>query len=412
MKAIAALLFCCVAQAAPLPVPVPLTLTNPVQDKNFWLLSSIEHNGAVRDAVKRDPALARITAEKLAALGKAANTCELAPECYAAALEWSEGQSSEAGHALSALYQSSPAVRALADGELRSSGMYVRYGKLSGGELLERAWADCAQGVNHMIDVYGLGKAPRYPAIDSITYDVKTDAYRHVIQTLAAVMGEDRASLELFFSSSLRFALEVMWLNNRDEAGRYEPMETGENAAAFAQVKRVEWSRFPYSAIVVPGAGNDRPGVRLSASGKLRDEIAAKRFREGKAPFVIVSSGHVHPSQTEYSEAIEMKRDLMTRFGIPASAIIADPHARHTTTNMRNAARLMYRYGLPFDKKALVSTDASQSAYIENKSFDQRCLDELGYVPYRLLGRTSAFDLEFVPVLESLQADPLDPLDP
>ncbi|MGD1097878.1 MAG: hypothetical protein ABSB35_38555 [Bryobacteraceae bacterium] len=90
----------------------------------------------------------------------------------------------------------------------------------------------------------------------------------------------------------------------------------------------------------------------------------------------------------------------------------SDPHARHTTTNIRNAAREIYRYGVPFDKKALITTDPSQSRYIEDPDFEKRCLKELGYAPLQLLGRTSAFDLEFLPRIESLQADPLDPLDP
>src|SRR5262249_42281975 len=150
-------------------------------------------------------------------------------------------------------------------------------------------------------------------------------------------------------SAPVRFAVELMLLNQRDEAGRYEPMEAGENAGAFSRMRSVEWKRYPYSVIVVPGAGGDRPGIRLSPGGKLRDEIASKRFRDGKAPFVLVSGGHVHPQRTEYAEAIEMKRDLVTRLGVPANAVIVDPHARHTTTNMRNAARLMYRYGMPFE---------------------------------------------------------------
>ncbi len=350
MKALAALLIVCGAVNGQV-LPVPVKLTAPVQDKNFWLLSMLERNPAVRDAVKKDPALSRIAEKRLTALDKAARTCALDLECYAVALEWSEPQASEAGHALGVLYKSSQAVQTLADGELRSGGMYVRYAALPGDALLEKAWSDSVHGINRMIDVYELGKAPRYPAIDSMTYDVKSDAFKREIQTLTAVMEDDLAGMDLFFSPSLRFALEAMWLNHRDEAGRYEPMESGENAAAFAQAKLVDWNKYPHSAIVVPGAGNDRPGVRLSAAGKLRDEIAAKRFRDGNAPFIIVSGGYVHPSQTEYAEAIEMKRDLMTRFGIPASAIIVDPHARHTTTNMRNAARLMYRYGFPFEKR-------------------------------------------------------------
>jgi hypothetical protein len=101
----------------------------------------------------------------------------------------------------------------------------------------------------------------------------------------------------------LRFALEAMNLNHRHDAGRLEPMESGENKAAFERIRITDWQRYPYSAIVVPGAGNDRPGVGLSTFGKLRDDIAATRFRQAKAPFIIVSGGFVHPSQTEYAEA-------------------------------------------------------------------------------------------------------------
>jgi hypothetical protein len=290
--------------------------------------------------------------------------------------------------------------------------MYVRYQNLAGDQLLDRAWADCIHGINRIIDVYGMGKPPRYPAIDSITYDPKSDAWRHIVQNLAAMLEDDRGSMALFSSPSMRFALKLLWLNHRDEAGRFEPMEARENALSFRRIKSIDWGKYPYSVIVVPGAGNDLPGFRLSPEGKLRDEIAAKRFREGKAPFVLVSGGFVHPSQTEFAEAIEMKRDLITRFGIPPGAILIDPHARHTTTNMRNAARLMYRYGMPFDKKALVTTDPGQSQNIESAGFAKRCMDELGYLPQQILGRFSPFDLEFRPTLDSLQADPQDPLDP
>src|SRR5262249_52449982 len=149
-----------------------------------------------------------------------------------------------------------------------------------------------------------------------------------------------------------------------------------------------------------------------SAYGKLRLRIAARRYHEGKAPFLIVSGGYVHPNQTPWSEAVEMKKALIAEFNVPADAILIDPHARHTTTNMRNAARQMYRYGIPFDKKALVSTDEYQSAYIESAVFADRCRKELGYLPYSISSRTSLHDLEFVPSIESLHIDPRDPLDP
>ena len=107
-----------------------------------------------------------------------------------------------------------------------------------------------------------------------------------------------------------------------------------------------------------------------------------------------------------------MKKALIASFGIPAEAIVVDPHARHTTTNLRNAARLLYRYGMAFDRPALITTDPGQSGYIENPGFATRCRTELRYLPFRSLKRTSAFDLEYLPSLDSLTQDATDPLDP
>src|SRR5205807_6586463 len=121
---------------------------------------------------------------------------------------------------------------------------------------------------------------------------------------------------------------------------------------------------------------------------------------------------YVHPNQTPYCEAMEMKKSLIRDFGVPANAIIIEPHARHTTTNLRNAARLIYRDGIPFERKALVTTDSFQSATIESEAFAKRCEQELGYQPGKILKRVSAFDLELAPRMESLQINPMDPLDP
>ena len=89
-----------------------------------------------------------------------------------------------------------------------------------------------------------------------------------------------------------------------------------------------------------------------------------------------------------------------------------DPHARHTTTNMRNAAREIYRYGIPMSKPALVVSDSAQVSYIASQPFADRCLKELGYVPYQIVKRASDTSLVFLPRMDSLQQDPLEPLDP
>jgi hypothetical protein len=396
--------------AQPQPVAAPVEYQSPVQDKNFYLLSLMERTPGIREAILGDKTLQRMGAARVKALAEAGANCKAQIDCYGAALKWNDADIEQARAELVRLYATTQALHAVMD-QIRRSGMYIRYGDLPDAEMLGRVWMDTSRGMNRAIDVYGLGVAPRYPAIDSAT-DLKDESGARTIATLAQVIDDGRDSLQLFFQPALRFALGLMDLNHRDEAGRFEPMEKGENAAAFRKIKSTDWKQYPYSVIVVPGAGNDRPDVRLSPFGKLRDELAAKRYREGKAPVILVSGGFVHPVQTPYSEAIEMKHELMEKYSIPEEAILVDPHARHTTTNLRNAARIMFRYGMPFQAKALITTDPGQSGSIESPAFNERCRKEIGYVPHTLLSRISPFDLEWTPKIDSLQADWQDLLDP
>jgi hypothetical protein len=109
---------------------------------------------------------------------------------------------------------------------------------------------------------------------------------------------------------------------------------------------------------------------------------------------------------------MEMKKALLRDYHVPEDAILVDPHARHTTTNMRNAVREIYRYNMPMNKPALVVSDPLQITYIQSPLLSARCRDELGYVPYQIITRSSDTSLVFLPKVESLQQNPLDPLDP
>jgi hypothetical protein len=142
----------------------------------------------------------------------------------------------------------------------------------------------------------------------------------------------------------------------------------------------------------------------------LRCKAAARQYRAGKAPFIVVSGGNVHPYKTNFNEAVEMKKYLVDKLHIPASAVIIEPHARHTTTNLRNDARLAFRYGMPFNKPGLIVTDKYQNDFITN--MEKRCLNELNYVPYKLGKRLSETELEFYPLINSLQIDADEPMDP
>ena len=200
-------------------------------------------------------------------------------------------------------------------------------------------------------------------------------------------------------------------MNEREQAADFEPMTETENKAAYQRVKTIKWDAFKYSVIVVPGAGPDIPTVALSAEGMLRCRLAAIQYRKGMAPYILVSGGKVHPYKTKYCEATEMKKFLIDKLKIPENAIIIDPHARHTTTNMRNAARLIYRYGIPFNKPGISCTTRGQSNMIGVTLID-RCLKELHEAPYRNGLRLSETEIEFYPLLEALHINPTEPIDP
>jgi hypothetical protein len=397
---------------APQPLRAPLALGS-VEEKSFyglWLLSTTPE---VARLLREDAGLARIAAAAGERLRVAAGTCAAETTCLSRALRFRPEDVSSAIGSLRRLYRKSEAMRRLVDRTMRESGVFERHRDCVGEELLARVFEDEAAGVNRVIGIYAEGHAQRYAPIDKPMFDVASDGYRRLVQTVALVMEEGKDELDLFFELPLRFALRLLEINGRDEAGRLEPLHLGENLAALSRIASTRWDDFPYSVILVPGSGPDRPTLPLSPWGALRIELGARRFRDGKAPLILVSGGYVYPAHAPFCEALEMKRALIADFGVPADAILIEPHARHTTTNLRNAARLLYRYGIPFEKPLLVTTDSYHTDTIASPEFARRCERELGHVPYRLLGRLSPFDVAIVPAIDALHADAAgDPLDP
>src|SRR5262249_4741030 len=157
----------------------------------------------------------------------------------------------------------------------------------------------------------------------------------------------------------LEVVLAALAEQKRDEAARYEPLAQGENRAALERIPNIDWPTYPYSLILVPGQGPTSLDVPLDPGGQYRCDLAVDRYHARLAPLIAVSGGHVHPDRTPYSEAIQMKQYLMTMKGIPEDAILVDPHARHTTTNLRNVSRLLYRYHIPADRPVLVTSDSA-----------------------------------------------------
>lgn len=390
----------------------PLSMHQPLRDKNFYLLSLLDRDPAVRSAISVDRNIAAVAAERRHFVSSAPARCKQNTTCVLRAYIWTNEEIESISLALTQLYGHSGPLRQLVDGQLRSSGAYQVYQAEGGAEVLSGAWRICAAGMNEIISVYGEGQSPRYPKIDSPSFDVNSAEFGEQVGKLlqhAAVIDADQTT---FFEPALDISLELLQLNHRDEAAREEPMETGVNQAAVSEISKVPWQKYQYSVIVIPGEGPSDPNVSLDPAGRKRIELAVEAFRGGKAPIVLPSGGYVHPSQTRYAEALEMKKALVNDFKVPESNVIVDPHARHTTTNVRNAVREIYRYGIPSDKAALIISDSAQIGYIASQGFADRCLKELGYLPFRIISRPTDTSIVFMPDERSLEQDPLDPLDP
>ncbi|HXB07787.1 MAG TPA: YdcF family protein [Puia sp.] len=376
---------------------------NLVADKNFYLLTVIDQTPAISQILIADPGLQALREKRIVLLHA----------LHVADFEFSATDSLEVANILSGLYSRHQTVfDQLIDRHLRPSGYYQRFIALSDKDLLLHAWGQVVTGLNYIIDQFGLGKKLRYPRIDSATFDVNSTYFTYALKDMSAFLGERTDSMPLFFHPSVIVAMQLMDLNLRDEPSLFEPMEKSENKQAVEAIPHTDWSKYRFATIVIPGNGPELTTTPISPINKMHCSIAAERYKQGWAPFIIVSGGYCYPFRGPYCEAIEMKKFLMERFGIPAAAIIIDPHARHTTTNIRNADRLIIRYGIPLDKPSVFITTRSQLSMSASDAFDQRNLHELGYLPYRDKKLLSLHDISFYPVMESLHMDPYDPLDP
>ena len=390
---------------------------NIVSDKNFYLLTVIQHTPEVQKLVQKNEGLQRMLANKMTGFKQAdIDSCH-SPACLLNNFKFSGNDSIQAVGAFMDLYQKFPKVLdRMIDDHLRPSGYYERYVKLSNIDFLIQSWGQSIVGINNIIDQFGLGRKMRYPKIDSASYDVNSDYYKVVLKSMLEYVGEQKTSMDLFYQPSLLVALQLMDVNDRDEPARLEPLELYENRKAIEMIRHTNWNAFRYAAIEVPGSGPDVYTLPISPICKIRCCLAALRYKRGWAPFIIVSGGYVHPFHTPNCEAVEMKKYLMQKLLIPGSSIIIEPQARHTTTNLRNVNRLILRYGIPADKLSVFVSTKSQVDWVmdqlPNQNFDNRCIMEMGFLPYRDKKRISDQDMTFYPTRVSLQMDPYDPLDP
>ena len=265
-------------------------------------------------------------------------------------------------------------------------------------------------GVNMIVRSYALGAVPT-TAIDG-PGTVSPQDRQSRLQAADWLSDTPRAGSAQSLDPSIDYALALLDVSDRTDAIGHEPLLDGANAAAAARARGLDWRRYRYGAMIVTGVGPEVEGEPLSPFGKYHLRLAARRFAQGDVAFILVSGGRAHPRATPFTEADEMRRALIERYGIPPEAIISEPYARHTTTNLRNASRMLARLGMPADAETLIVCNPAQSGYIESAKFAERNMAELGYQPGRVVRRVSPTELVFRPSRLSERVDPRDPLDP
>jgi len=399
------------AQTPPHRSYVPIDGKSFTQTKNVYLLTLIEENPEVFDLLRSDEVLQEISEVKKSKLAETLANCGKDASCYPLTLPFTGQEVEIVANRLQELAEQNPILLDLISDHIAPSGMYQLQEDKSPAIWLANAWRQDAKTLNHIINIYAKGEKPNYPNIDSLGMKIQSSMYLANIQALNELVNVEVQQSTLFFSTSITYAMDAIEMARMDRAGDFEPMHHQVNQSAFLRSKSVDWKAYDYPLILIPGAGTDNYLDRISSGGILRCNLAFNAFQKGLAPFILVSGGNVHPYKVRYNEAIEMKKYLI-KLGMPESAILVDPHARHTTTNMRNTARIMFRYGLPMDRPAITVTTPAQSSYIYSVVMQNRCVKELGYSPYRNGKRLSATTAEFYPLSSSLQIDADQPLDP
>lgn len=378
-----------------------------IESKNYYFTFLLGHFQDVDSLLQTNGALIRLAKRKQEKLSSARTMEE-----QLAAFKFSDEEIKDAGEALESLYKPENPLGRLLMTQILPSGCYKQYVE-KGGALLRKIWEQDAKGMNYAIDVYGGAVRPNYPDIDSIYFDVTSRSYQKEILPgcLQNVLLENK-EMPRFYSVSLSAVRNLLDVNGRLQAADFEPMGTCVNKAAYRKIKNTVWSGYPYSAILVLGAGPDVRGEAISPESKIRAAYSAVCYQRHLVPFIIVSGGKVHPYHTPFCEAEQMKRYLMDVWHIPEEAVIMEPHARHTTTNVRNAGRILWREGFPVNKPALITSSLSHIDYVLSDRFKKRFLKELKTVPFRLGKRIADRLVEFYPNENTLIINPYEPLDP
>ena len=387
-----------------------------VKDRNFYWTTLVENNATIKASIENNEDLSAFLESAKQRLNDINNQSNATAAQYADALKFSDNERIAISTAVKEVVQDNASdFISFSNAHIGPSGAFIQFAEVTNVDRLQQLIVEeMLLGINQIINTYAAGEDPLYPIIDSVSFDVNSAQYKLLLKNLVSDLNNNSSQYKLFYEPFLNFALGVMAINDRDEAGRYFPMQKSVNQPTYNNLQNISWNDFDYSVIVVlgdsPNSSGDLPNISLG--GMARADHGVTLYNQGKAPLIAFCGGHLTPVHTMYSEAIEMKKYVIDKYNIPENRILVDPHSRHTTTNLRNIGRQFFRYGIPIDKKAIVSTSKTHSEYVASSGYLSRCQREMNHVPLELHERLSDFDIEFTSKVEVLHLDSSDPLDP
>jgi len=207
----------------------PIVARGSVQEKNFYLLTLLQNDPKISGLINKDPLLCNIALKQKQAIATSLNAFNYKE--ITTNLKLSTEQIDQAGVELSKIYSKNKYFQDLVRYKLIPSKAYIHYKNLKPEEQLIKAWQQDAEDINHIIAVYAEGDKPNYPDIDSISFSVRSEDYIKVVKKAAQQIINKSAPSNLFFAPAMMAALTFLNINNRNDAGIYEPMENTVNKA-------------------------------------------------------------------------------------------------------------------------------------------------------------------------------------
>lgn len=240
---------------------------NPLQDRDAYLLTLIEDDAEFRKALS-DQAELQIIGERLATSRNAVlAACGTTSVCPVEQLILTDAEIDKAGDIMGGMAGTGGTFHGLVQEQMRPSGRFQKYSRLDDAGLMRAAWVETARGVNRLYRVYALAQRPRYPAIDAMAYDPTDAHFRSMLESALEANIDGARPTNVFFAPWAQLGFDLLVINQRDEAARYEPLEQGANAASFARAHALDWRAQRFTAILVPGIGLAEGQTGLSPEG-------------------------------------------------------------------------------------------------------------------------------------------------